>query len=41
MKNTDFKVENLFGDIINRDVISPDQIFKLHSFLAKMMWTKK
>ena len=28
MKNTQFKVEDIFGDIINKDTISPEQITK-------------
>ena len=38
MKNTQFKVEDNFGDMINTDSISPEQITKLNSFSAKMMW---
>ena len=34
MKNAQFKVEDIFGDIINKDNISQDQIIKL---VAKMM----
>ena len=37
MKNTTFKVEDVFNDIIHKDTISPDQIAKLNNFLAKMM----
>ena len=37
MKNTSFKVEDVFNDIIHKDTISPDQIAKLNNFLAKMM----
>ena len=37
MKNTQFKVENIFGDVISKDSISPEQITKLNNFLAKMM----
>ena len=37
MKNTQFKVEDIFGDIINKDSISTEQITKLNNFLAKMM----
>ena len=28
MKNTNFKVEDIFGDIISKDFISPGQITK-------------
>ena len=35
MKTTQFKVEDVFGDIIKEDTISPKQITKLNSFLAK------
>ena len=37
MKNTSFKVEDVFNDIIHKDTISPEQITKLDNFLAKMM----
>ena len=37
MKNTSFKVEDVFNDIIHKDIISPEQITKLNNFLAKMM----
>ena len=37
MKNTQFKVEDLFIDIITKDTISPEQITKPKTFLAKMM----
>ena len=36
MKNTSFKVENVFSDVINKDTISQEQIIKLNNFLAKM-----
>ena len=37
MDSTKFKVEDIFGDIISKDSISPEQIAKLNNFLAKMM----
>ena len=37
MKNTSFRVEDVFNDIIHKDTISPEQITKLNNFLAKMM----
>ena len=37
MKNTSFKVEDIFGEIISKDTISQEQIIKLNNFLAKMM----
>ena len=37
MKNTEFKVGDIFGDIIIKDTISPEQIAKLKYFLAKIM----
>ena len=37
MKNTQFKVEDIFGDILNEDNFSQDQIIKLDKLLAKMM----
>ena len=36
-KSTQFKVEEVFGKIIPKDTISPEQITKLNSFLAKIM----
>ena len=38
MKNTSFKVEDVFNDIIHKDTISQEQMTKLNNFLAKMMW---
>ena len=37
MKNTSFKVEDVFGDFISKDSITPEQITKLNNFLAKIM----
>ena len=37
MDSTKFKVEDIFGDVISKDSISPEQITKLNIFLAKMM----
>ena len=37
MKNTSFRVEDVFGDVISKDSISPEQITKLNIFLAKIM----
>ena len=37
MKNTSFRVEDVFGDVISKDGISPEQIRKLNNFLAKIM----
>ena len=37
MRNTSFKVEDVFNDIIHEDTISQEQIIKLNNFLAKMM----
>ena len=37
MRNTSFKVEDVFGDVISKDSISPEQITKLNNFLAKIM----
>ena len=36
MKNTQFRVEDIFNDVINKDTISQEQIVKLNNFLAKM-----
>ena len=32
MKNTSFKVEDVFTDVISKDTISPEQITKLNIF---------
>ena len=37
MKNTQFKVEDVFGDVISKDTISTEKITKLKICLAKMM----
>ena len=37
MNSTKFRVENIFGDVISKDSISPEQITKLNNFLAKIM----
>ena len=37
MKNTSFRVEDVFGDVISKDSISPEQITKLNNFLAKIL----
>ena len=37
MKNTQFRVEDIFTDVISKDTISTEQITKLNNFLAKMM----
>ena len=37
MKNTQFKVEDVFGDVISKDNFSHEQIYKLNTFLAKIM----
>ena len=37
MDSTKFKVEDIFGDVISKDSISPEQITKLNIFLAKIM----
>ena len=37
MKNTSFKVEDVFGDIVSKDNFSQEQITKLNNFLAKIM----
>ena len=36
MKNTRFRVEDIFNEVINKDTISQEQIIKLNNFLAKM-----
>ena len=37
MKNTQFKVEDVFGDFISKDNFSQQQITKVNNFLAKIM----
>ena len=37
MKNTQFKVEDIFSDVISKDTISTEQITKLNNFLAKII----
>ena len=37
MKNTQFKFEDIFSDVISKDTISTEQITKLNNVLAKMM----
>ena len=37
MKNTQFKVEDVFGDVISKDNFSQEQITKLNNFLAKIV----
>ena len=37
MKSTQFKVEDVFTDVISKDTISTEQITKLKNFLAKMV----
>ena len=37
MKKTQFKVEDVFGDVNSKDSISTEQITKLNNFLAKML----
>ena len=36
MKNTQFKVEDVFGDVISKDNFSQEQITKPKNFLAKI-----
>ena len=37
MKNTSFKVEDVFGDVISKDNFSQERITKFNKFLAKIM----
>ena len=37
MKNTSFKVQDVFGDVIGKDNFSHEQITKLNNFLAKIL----
>ena len=36
-RKTQFKKEEVFGDIINKDKLSQEQITKLNNFLAKIL----
>ena len=36
-KNTRFKVEDVFSDVISKDIFSQEQITKLNNFLAKIL----
>ena len=38
MKNTLFKVEDVFGDVISKNCIPPEQITKHNNILAEVMW---
>ena len=38
MENTQFKVEDVFGDVISKADFDQEQITKLNNFLAKIMW---
>ena len=37
MKNTSFKVEDVFGNVIGKDNFRQEQLTKLNNFLAKIM----
>ena len=37
MNNTQFRVEDIFGDVISKEIFSQEQITKLNKFLAKLM----
>ena len=37
MKNTQLKVDNVFGDVISEDNFSEEQITKLSNFVAKIL----
>ena len=37
MESTNSKVEDIFGDVISKESISPEQITKINVFLAKLM----
>ena len=37
MKITSFKVEDIFGDVISKDSVSPEKITKLNNFVAKIL----
>ena len=37
MKNTQFKEEDVFGEVISKDIFSQEQISKLKKFSAKIL----
>ena len=37
MSIAQFKVQDVFGDVIGKNSISPEQITKLNNFLAKIL----
>ena len=37
MKITQFKIEDVFGDVISKDNFGQEQTIKLNNFLAKIM----
>ena len=37
MNSTKFKVEDIFGHVVSKDSISPEQITKLKNILAKLI----
>ena len=37
MKNTSFKAEDIFGDVMNEDSTSQEQITKLNILLTKIL----
>ena len=37
MKKTQFKFQDVFGDIISENNFSHDQIYKINNFIAKTM----
>ena len=41
MKNTQFKVEDVFGDVLSKDNFSQEQETKINNFLAKILWIWK
>ena len=38
MKNTSFKVEDVFGDVKSKDNFSQEQVTKPNNFSTKIMW---
>ena len=39
IKKTHFKLEDVSGDILNKDFVSPEQNTKLKTFSTRMLWT--
>ena len=38
LRTTQFRVEDIFGDILSKDNFSEEQLTKLNNFLTKICW---